>query len=233
MILTQKAHSNPSIWKIMSIIEKKAVGNPFQSSLINHSYHGYKNAPYIFPDDEKELERLQIIHDCMYRFLGGNIIIPISSNSDLIGNLTFNIKMLIIVDIGTGSGLWAIDMADDYPNTRIIGTDISPIQPNDIPPNCEFRLENLLEGLYLHNGTVDLLHSRLIYHIKFSLMIRWLAVGIPTNRWQSYLREIHRVLKPGIGRLQMIEFDRGGVGHLYSENNSLPEDSSLSKVFPN
>jgi hypothetical protein len=64
-------------------------------------------------------------------------------------------------------------------------------------------------------------------------MIRWLAVGIPTDCWQFYLSEIYRVLKPGTGWLQMIEFDRGGVGRLYSENNSLPRDSSLSKVFSN
>jgi hypothetical protein len=160
MILIQKVYLNQSIQEIMSIAAKKAVGNPFQSSLVDHSYHGYDDASYIFPDDEKELERLQVIHHCMRRFLHRNIIVPISNNPDLIGNFAFNIKMLIIVDIGTGSGLWAIDVADDYPNARVIGTDISPIQPNDVPPNCEFILGNLLDGLYPHDGTVDLLHSR-------------------------------------------------------------------------
>jgi len=66
----------------------------------------------------------------------------------------------MIVDIGTGSGLWAIEVAEEYPNTKVIGTDISPVQPIDGPANCEFQLENLLEGLSFDTGSVEFLHSR-------------------------------------------------------------------------
>ena len=38
------------------------------------------------------------------------------------------------------------------------------------------------------------------------------------------------MLKPGTGWLQMLEFDREGVGRPYSENNSIPKESALSKV---
>jgi len=34
-----------------------------------------------------------------------------------------------ILDIGTGTGIWAIDVADEYPMAEVIGTDLSPIQP--------------------------------------------------------------------------------------------------------
>lgn len=34
-----------------------------------------------------------------------------------------------ILDIGTGSGLWAIQMADDYPDVEVVGCDLVPIQP--------------------------------------------------------------------------------------------------------
>jgi cyclopropane fatty-acyl-phospholipid synthase-like methyltransferase len=64
------------------------------------------------------------------------------------------------VDIGTGSGLWAIQVAEEYPNTRVIGTDISPVQPTEVPQNCDFQIESLLEGLSFDTGSVDLLHSR-------------------------------------------------------------------------
>lgn len=40
-----------------------------------------------------------------------------------------------ILDIGTGTGIWAIDMADKYPMAEVIGTDLSPIQPSWIPAN--------------------------------------------------------------------------------------------------
>lgn len=29
-----------------------------------------------------------------------------------------------ILDIGTGTGIWAVDMADTYPNAKVIGTDL-------------------------------------------------------------------------------------------------------------
>lgn len=35
-----------------------------------------------------------------------------------------------ILDLGTGTGIWAIEMGDDYPSTDIIGTDLSPTQPS-------------------------------------------------------------------------------------------------------
>lgn len=63
------------------------------------------------------------------------------------------------------------------------------------------------------------------------LIVRWLVLSIPTNCWQSYLSEVYRVLKPGVGWLQMLELDREGVARPYSQNNSVPEDSALCKVF--
>ena len=35
-----------------------------------------------------------------------------------------------ILDIGTGTGIWAIEMADRFPNAIVIGTDLSPTQPS-------------------------------------------------------------------------------------------------------
>jgi len=67
---------------------------------------------------------------------------------------------MILVDIGTGSGLWAIQVAEEYPQTKVIGTDISPVQPNEVPANCQFQIENLLEGLSFDTGSVDFVHSR-------------------------------------------------------------------------
>lgn len=34
-----------------------------------------------------------------------------------------------ILDLGTGTGLWAMDAADKYPSAEVIGTDLSPTQP--------------------------------------------------------------------------------------------------------
>ena len=35
-----------------------------------------------------------------------------------------------VLDIGTGTGIWAIQMGDQYPESTVIGTDLSPVQPS-------------------------------------------------------------------------------------------------------
>jgi methylase of polypeptide subunit release factors len=35
-----------------------------------------------------------------------------------------------ILDIETSTEIWAIDMAEKFPNAEVIGTNLSPIQPN-------------------------------------------------------------------------------------------------------
>lgn len=47
-----------------------------------------------------------------------------------------------ILDIGTGTGLWAVEMGDEYPSAHIIGTDLSPVQPALVPPNVRFFVED-------------------------------------------------------------------------------------------
>jgi ubiquinone/menaquinone biosynthesis C-methylase UbiE len=45
-----------------------------------------------------------------------------------------------ILDLGTGTGIWAIEMAEKYPTAVVTSWDISPVQPNSMPPNYEFDL---------------------------------------------------------------------------------------------
>ncbi|KAL0932917.1 methyltransferase domain-containing protein [Colletotrichum truncatum] len=47
-----------------------------------------------------------------------------------------------VLDIGTGTGLWAIEFADLHPEATVTGIDLSPIQPDYVPPNCIFEIED-------------------------------------------------------------------------------------------
>jgi hypothetical protein len=47
-----------------------------------------------------------------------------------------------VLDIATGTGTWAIEMGDKYPEAEIVGTDLSPIQPAFVPPNVRFFVED-------------------------------------------------------------------------------------------
>lgn len=40
-----------------------------------------------------------------------------------------------ILDLGTGTGIWALDMADMFPSAEVIGVDIAPIQPKWVAPS--------------------------------------------------------------------------------------------------
>lgn len=47
------------------------------------------------------------------------------------------------IDLGTGTGIWAIDFADPYPSAEVIGNDLSPTQPPFTPPNLQFYVDDI------------------------------------------------------------------------------------------
>ena len=69
------------------------------------------------PNDESELDRLDLSHQMFKITMGDKLYLaPID-------------KPATILDIGTGTGIWAIEMGDDFPDSEILGTDLSPTQP--------------------------------------------------------------------------------------------------------
>ncbi|KAF5701534.1 methyltransferase domain-containing protein [Fusarium mundagurra] len=42
-----------------------------------------------------------------------------------------------------GTGIWAMDVADEHPEAEVLGVDLSPIQPSMVPPNCKFEIDDL------------------------------------------------------------------------------------------
>jgi hypothetical protein len=42
----------------------------------------------------------------------------------------------------------------------VVGIDLSPIQPDFVPQNCEFVVADLNDGLDFDDGSHDLVHSR-------------------------------------------------------------------------
>jgi metalloendopeptidase OMA1, mitochondrial len=67
---------------------------------------------------------------------------------------------LAILDVGTGTGAWAIQMADLYPNSKIEATDLSPIQPSVVPENVTFIIDDAEEDDWtLHESYYDYIHT--------------------------------------------------------------------------
>lgn len=64
-----------------------------------------------------------------------------------------------VLDIATGTGLWAVEFAEQYPRARVVGTDLSPIQPAYVPVNCSFEIHDC-EDEWSFSRPFDYIHGR-------------------------------------------------------------------------
>ena len=53
-------------------------------------------------------------------------------------SLTAQTEALKVTNLGTGSGIWCIEMGDLYPSAEITGVDLSANMPEWVPPNVRF-----------------------------------------------------------------------------------------------
>ncbi|KAL1979478.1 hypothetical protein VTN96DRAFT_5722 [Rasamsonia emersonii] len=111
-------------------------------------YHAYHDGAYLAPNDEQEQDRMDLVHHVYYLLMGGKLhLAPISPNPQR------------VLDLGTGTGMWAIDFADEHPSAQVIGTDLSPIQPRWLPPNCIFEIDDFEEE-WVYTTPFDFIHGR-------------------------------------------------------------------------
>ncbi|PGG96048.1 hypothetical protein GX51_08009 [Blastomyces parvus] len=101
-----------------------------------------------YPNDEDEQDRMDLTHHIYKLLLDGDIYVsPIKQNPQR------------VLDIGTGTGIWAIDFAETIINSRLIGNDLSPIQPSWVPTNCVFEIDDL-EAAWPYTRPFDFIHAR-------------------------------------------------------------------------
>src|ERR1700683_642286 len=82
------------------------------------TYHKYKQGKYVLPNDTEEQNRLDLQHHMALKVLDGKLhLAPIPNTVEN------------TLDVATGTGIWAIEFAEQYPSTSVTGSDLSPIQP--------------------------------------------------------------------------------------------------------
>ncbi|KAK4164588.1 Phosphoethanolamine N-methyltransferase [Cladorrhinum sp. PSN259] len=119
-------------------------------------YHAYKSGKYAFPNDEIEQNRDDMKHSmCLMLCQGEYFYAPVKEVLEKGGE---------VLDLGTGTGIWAIELGDRYPNTMFTGIDLSPIQPNLVPENVHFFIDDFEEEWVDPVNKYDYIHIRHTLH---------------------------------------------------------------------
>jgi len=153
-------------------------------------YHAYRSGQYVLPNDEDEQERMDLQHHIWRLLIQGALYtapIKIPEPGDGDGS------EFRILDLGCGTGIWAIDMADEHPRASVFGVDLSPIQPDWVPGNCRFHVDDYEDDwTYRDDEKFDYIHGR--------------AISGTVNDWARFYRQVRNHLKPG-AYCEMQEYD--------------------------
>ncbi|KAJ4364314.1 hypothetical protein N0V85_009293 [Neurospora sp. IMI 360204] len=174
-------------------------------NVLGRTYHSdsVTDTEYWGPNDAKANEMLDILHEAMVKLFDGKLYTS-PLNEKEIENA---------IDIGTGTGVWAIDFADDHPNCNVIGTDISPIQPSWVPPNARFVIDDATKEWTYEENYFDFIHLRFM-------------TGIIKD-WDALYKEAYKCAKPG-----------AWIEHLDTDaswscfDGTMPDDSAIAQWGP-
>ncbi|KAK1760048.1 S-adenosyl-L-methionine-dependent methyltransferase [Echria macrotheca] len=141
-------------------------GRPYSSSATTE---------YWAPVDQTQNEAFDLLH---------NVHLMVSDDKLFQSPLTISESSPArVLDVGTGTGIWAIDVAHQFPAAEVIGTDISAIQPSWVPANCRFVVDDALLEWTFPKDHFDLVHVRALYGC------------VPD--WKAFYKQAFEHVKPG------------------------------------
>jgi len=161
-------------------------------------YHAYRAGAYPMPNDAAEQERLDMTHHLAVLGTGRKLFLaPIPDTTKQ------------ILDVGTGTGLWAVEMASIFPDAEILGNDLSAVTPRWVPPNVKFEIDDV-ESQWVHDQPFGFIFSR------------YMAGSIVD--WPKYVKTVYSNLAPG-GWAEFQDYN----GQWMSDDGSLREDHSARR----
>lgn len=113
------------------------------------TYHRFCPGIYFQPNDAAEQGRLNLQTHMLRAALNNRLFFaPIERPTS-------------VLDLGTGTGYWAIEMGDAHPQATVLGVDLSPIQPVWMAPNVAFEMFNY-EDQWFFRRRFDLIFGRML-----------------------------------------------------------------------
>ncbi|TDZ65879.1 Secondary metabolism regulator LAE1 [Colletotrichum trifolii] len=146
------------------------------------TYHKYKDGKYVYPNDERENERLGLAP-------------PNEKDSGV----------RRVLDVGTGTGLWAIEFGEEHSEAEVWPTD----PDRCVPPNVKFEIDDVEEP-WTFSQPFDYIHS--------------CTMSGSNSDWKKYLRQCFAYLEPG-GWFEIQD------GHI--DDGTLKSDSTLIQWIDN
>ncbi|KXH49767.1 methyltransferase [Colletotrichum simmondsii] len=178
------------------------------SSVLKHSYengrryHSFRDGRYPIPNDDIEQNREEMKHAMVMELTDGKLFhAPIGDSPSK------------IIDLGTGTGIWAMEVGDQYPSAEVTGVDLSPIQPSWVPSNVRFFVDDV-EDDWLSGNNFDLIHMRNLASLVHDL--------------PKLLERVFENLKPG-AYVETQDFS----ANVKCDDGTMPEDWPLLEFWSN
>ncbi|KAK2059308.1 hypothetical protein LY76DRAFT_512376, partial [Colletotrichum caudatum] len=116
-----------------------------------------------------------------------------------------------VLDVNTGTGIWAIRFAESNPDSKVIGIDTDRMHPPNHPPNVSFRKVDVMEGPWKAYELPE----------KFDFVHCQLLIPTPINFDCLYQSCFNALSAGGVLELEEMRW------YICSDDNTIPPKSSL------
>ncbi|KAJ2980216.1 hypothetical protein NUW54_g11035 [Trametes sanguinea] len=141
-------------------------------------FHSHGSSPYPLPVDADEFHRQNGLNRLLRTLIGDLSVGPVREL------LAMSLgEQRRVVDLGTGTGQWVLDMAHEFPHVRFYGVDIVPIATRYPPHNVLFEMHNIMERFRYESGSIDMVHAR--------------SISMAIQDYRALLHEVGRILRRG------------------------------------
>lgn len=145
----------------------------------------------MLPCDDTETDRLDVMHTMFLTARGEKLLNAPFQQRPITG---FNSDRSRVLDLGCGTGIWMLDMAQRYKDTDFVGLDLCAQGPSTLLDNVEMRWPCDYESPWtLGEGSWDIIHLQM-------------GLGSVAN-WPALYHKILIHLRRGVGWFEQVEID--------------------------